>query len=164
MYDFLVKKGLTMAFLVGLVITIIFLVTATSGVNSAGLAGAELSEMKAEIPTMNFFNFGLYAAIALIILCFGLLLAFMLVDFTKFPKQMGRSILAVIVLLVVFFGLSMTSTAESGSIWDKLYNNPDFAFTPGVSKYISGGLKTTGILTLVAVAIMIFAEVRNVFK
>ncbi len=164
MYDFLVKKGLTMAFIVGTIITVIFLVIAVSGINSAGLAGVDLTERKADIPSMNFFNFGLWAAIILTLVCFGLLLLFILVDIGKFPKQMGRAILAVVALIVVFVGLTMSSTAEAGPLWDRLYNNPDFAFTPSVSKFISGGLKTTGILTVLAVLIMIGAEIRNSFK
>jgi hypothetical protein len=164
MYDFLVKKGLTLAFIIGTIITVIFLVIAVNGINGAGLAGVDLTERKADIPSMNFFNFGLWAAIILTLVCFGLLLLFILVDIGKFPKQMGRAILAVVALIVVFVGLTMSSTAESGPLWDKLYNNPDFAFTPGVSKFVSGGLKTTGILTVLAVLIMIGAEIRNSFK
>jgi hypothetical protein len=164
MYDFLVKKGLTMAFIVGVVITLIFLFTATSGLNNAGLAGVDLTERKADIPTMNFFNFGLYASMALILICFGLLLAFILLDIVKFPKQMGKAIIAVVVLIAVYFGLSMSSSAETGAVWDRLYNNPDFAFSPKVSQYVSGGLKTTGLLVIAAVGIMLIAEVRNAFK
>ena len=164
MYEFLLKKGQTLAFVVGLVITAIFLVTAVGGVNSAGLGGADLSTMKEEIPGMNYFNFGLYATMALCLICFGLLVAFLIVDIAKFPKQMGKSLLAVLVLVGIFVALTFTSAAETGPVWDKLYNNPDFAFTPGVSKFISGGLKITGLLTIAAVAIMIFQEIRNSFK
>lgn len=164
MYDFLVKKGLTMAFLVGVVITAVFLITATNGVNNAGLAGANLSEMKAEIPGMNFFNFGIYAALGLVVACFGLLLLFLAVDMVKFPKQMGKSLLAIIVLVVIFIALAMTSTPETGSVWDRLYNSPDFAFTPKVSQFVSGGLKTTALLIAGAVGIMIVSEIRNAFK
>jgi hypothetical protein len=164
MYDFLVKKGLTMAFLLGTIITVLFLVLAVNGINNAGLAGVDLTERKDDIPTMDFFNFGLWGAIVLTIFCFVLLLFFIVVDITKFPKQMGRAILAVIALVIVFVALTMTSTPESGPVWEKLYNTPDYAFTPGVSKFVSGGLKTTGILTIVAVLIMIGAEIRNSFK
>jgi hypothetical protein len=164
MYEFLLKKGQTLAFIVGTVITVIFMGLAVSGINNAGLAGADLTTMKEEIPNMNYFNFGLYATMALIIICFGLLVIFLLLDIVKFPKQMGKSLLAVVGLVIVFVVLTMTSEVETGGIWDRLMNNPDFAFTPGVSKFISGGLKITGLLTIVAVGIMIFQEIRNAFK
>lgn len=164
MYEFLLKKGQTVAFLAGLVITVIFIGTAISGINGAGLAGADLSQMKEEIPGMNYFNFGIGATIALILICFGLLVLFLLVDIGKFPKQMGKSLLAVVGLVAVFAALTATSTVETGGVWDRLMNNPEMAFTSGVSKFVSGGLKTTGLLVVVAVGIMIFSEIRNSFK
>ncbi|HMP28856.1 MAG TPA: hypothetical protein PKD85_04610 [Saprospiraceae bacterium] len=162
MYNFLTKNGQTLAFAVGLVSVVIFLVTAVSGVNSAGLAGADLSQMKEEIPTMNFFNIGLSITIFLLLACFALLLLFILVDIGKFPKQMGRALLAVGVLVIAFIALRATSAVETGGVWDRLAN--DFSVTEGASKTISGGIKTTGLLAFGAIAIMVVSEIRNFFK
>jgi hypothetical protein len=162
MYNFLTKNGQTLAFLVGLISVVIFLVTSVSGLNSAGLAGADLSSMKEEIPTMDFFNIGISITLFLLIACIALLLIFILVDIGKFPKQMGKALLAVAGLVVVFIAFRATSVAETGGVWDKLAN--EFSVTEGASKTISGGIKTTGLLALGAIGIMVVAEIRNFFK
>lgn len=162
MYKFLTKNGQTVAFVVGAGISAIFLVLAMTGIKSAGFAGQDLTAMKDKFAEMNFFNFGLYAGLALITICILLLAVFMVVDIVKFPKQTVKSLLAFVALIAVFLVIYSTSQAETGPLWSRFEN--EFGITPTKSRLISAGLWTTiGILAL-SVIVMVVSEVRNFFK
>src|SRR5690606_37163560 len=112
MYDFLTKRGQMLAFIVGIVVVIIFFVTANSGMSAAGydagtdlaVAGKEkLADGSLRITTMNFFNVGIWLTVILLALAAGLSVLFGFFHVIKFPKQSLKSLIGVAVLVVLFF-------------------------------------------------------------
>jgi hypothetical protein len=162
MYNFLTKNGTLLAFLVGAVISILFVVLAISGINADDLGGTDLSTLKDKIPTMNYFNFGLQATIGLILVCVLLFLLFFVVDIIKFPKAMIKSLIALAAVVVLFFVIKSAVKAETGPIWNRLAS--EFAFSESQSKGISAGIWVTAALLIGTVATMIISEIRNFFK
>ena len=163
MYKFLTKNGTLLAFGVGVLVTIAFLVSALSGLGADGYdAGTDLTTMKDKFSTMGYFNLGLYLTLVLLVACIAVLVIFMVVDIFKFPKQMLKGMIGFAALIAVFFILKATVQAETGPLWSRLAN--DFNITEGTSKTISAGIWITVLLMAGATLTMIISEFRNFFK
>lgn len=164
MYNFLTKHGTLAAFLLGIVIIVIFLASAMSGLSGAGYdSGTNLMDMGREkIQGMNFFDLGLQLTIFLLIAAVVITLVFMVLDVFKFPKEMIKGLLGFAAVIAIYAILMATVPFETGGKWDKLYNT--FAITEGTSSFISAGIWTTLILMGGATLLVIAAEVRNFFK
>ena len=164
MYKFLTKNGQTMALLLGVLCILVFLIPALSGIGSSGYdLGTDLNALPDEAKDkITFFNPGLWLAKALVYAGFGIALIFGLINFAKFPKSSLRAAGGLVAILVLFFILYSTSSMESTGKLGMLHDK--FDVSEGVSKFISGGLKTTVILATGAFVIMILAEIRNFFK
>ncbi len=153
MYTFLTKYGQLISLLVGVVIIVAFLVTATNGME----AFEQLD--KKEWYTTNIFNIGLGGAIFLLILAAASWLISSVVNVIRNPKGSLRSIIAFGAILVLFFILySMADGDVSAPLYEK------FGVTSSQSKLISAGLSTTGILLGGALLAFLGSEVRNFFK
>jgi hypothetical protein len=162
MYNFLNKKGTMLAFLVSTVLSLIFIFVAISGISADNLGGVDLTTMKAEMPTMKYFDFGLWSTIALIVICCLLFLLFMVVDVVKFPKQMMKTIIAIVAVIILFFVIKAAMVAETGPIWSRLA--VEYPFNESQSKGISAGIWVTIALLAGAILTMVISEVRNFFK
>lgn len=163
MYKFLTKNGTFLAFGVGVIVTIAFLVSAMSGLSADGYdAGTDLTAMKDKFTTMGYFNLGLYLTIVLLVICIAVLVVFMVVDIFKFPKEMIKGMIGFAALIVVFLILNATVKAETGPLWTRL--STEFGITEGISKTISAGIWITIILMAAAALTMIISEFRNFFK
>ena len=104
MYNFLNKHGQSIAFGVGLVIILIFIINgfpkASALEDSLGMA---LSETKAEDRVgINFFNFGLYAAIGLVLLAALSILLFGVVQVTTNFKSSMKGVIAFAALIILW--------------------------------------------------------------
>ncbi|RMF02705.1 MAG: hypothetical protein D6772_03160 [Bacteroidetes bacterium] len=100
MYNFLNKHGQLAAFLLGVVLVIIFLAIAIPGAS-----GVNFDQMDdAEIYTgANMFNFGITVAAALTILCAAGMLIFGLVQVISNPKGSLKGIIGVAAIVLLFF-------------------------------------------------------------
>lgn len=164
MYSFLTKNGQTAALILGLVGIAIFLFSAIYGIGASGYElSTDLNALPDEVKQkITFFQPGLIVTVVMVVACFLLALGFGLFNFVKFPKASLRAAGALAAILVVFFILYSTSDMETAGKLGMLHDK--FDVSEGVSKFISGGLKTTVGLALAAFVIMIVFEVRNLFK
>ncbi len=156
MYNFLVKNGQSLAFIIGTVLTILFLVFALSGMESF------LALPEEEEATTNIFNFGISSAIALAVIA---LIAWVLFSLFQIATNIGGSmkgVLGAAVLVAVFLAAYFSGTVESsGTIFEAAQKQ---GVTDANSKFISGGITTALILVAIAAVSFVLFEIRNFFK
>ena len=156
MYRFLTKNGTSLAFGIGLLAAIIFLVPVFGGMESYNALTDETRN------TSNIFNAGLWVVIILIILCLFISIAFGVWQLISNPKGSMKSIIGLVVIGILFFILfSMAQPETTGRIAEV---SEEFEVTAGASKFISAGLWTLLALLAVAALSFVVSEVRNVFK
>lgn len=165
MYNLLLKRGQTIAFVLGLIVIAIFLGSAFMGLGDAGYGlNEDLNKLPAEVKSgIDFFNPGLMLTVVLAVIAFVLaFVVFGVLDLVRFPKSAVRTLIGLAVIAVVFFALYSTSAVETvGKLGDI---HQQFDISNGVSKFISGGLKTTLGLLGLSVLLMVVFELRNAFK
>lgn len=161
MYKFLTKNGQTLAFGLGVIITVVFLATVLSNVGEFTM----MEEEKQDKTTI--FNFGLYGAIALTFIAAIAMALFGIYHVVADFKGSIKGILGFAVLLVVFFVAYSTATTDvspyiQGAIEN--FEKGGAEFTGQNMKFISGGITTTLVLLAVAALAFIVSEVTNLFK
>lgn len=154
MYKFLTKNGQLLSFVVGALISVLFIVIAFSNIPD----GYDQLP-KEEQFTTSAFNLGLYASILLTIVAFGLMIAFGVFQMATNPKAALKGIIGIVAIAIVFFIAYSMGDATVKEKWAA-----DFDVTESVSKYVSGAMITSLILGAIAIVALIFAEVRNFFK
>lgn len=110
----------------------------------------------------NIFDFGLYAAIYLIIICAIIAVIFGIWFLINEPRRSIQLIGGLVVLIVL--GFIMYATADPGFDSPMLGTLERFDISEGVSKFVSAGLSTTIILIAVAAFSIVVAEIINLFK
>jgi hypothetical protein len=161
MYKFLTKNGQTMAFGLGVLITVIFLISVVSNMGEF-TAMAEEKQVETSI-----FDVGLYGAIALTIIAAVAMVVFGLFQVITSFKSSMKGILGFVALLVVFFvSYSMTETDVTPYIQGAIdkFEQGGAVFTDENLKFISGGISTTLVLVVVAAAAFVISEITNLFK
>lgn len=161
MYKYLVKNGTAIAMIAGTVISILFLVFAVLGLKSAGYeSGTDLTTV--DTTNLSAFDFGLYTTFLLIIIAVIAFLISSIVDIfvnIKTSKKMVFALIGIVILFVIFYSMGKFDT---GGSWDVL--NRDNHITEGVSKFVSAGVMTTFVLTILAAIALVYAEVVNMFR
>ncbi len=158
MYKFLTKNGQTIAFGAGVLISLIFLISVFGGLDEFNAYG---DKDPARYAT-TIFDFGLYAAAFLSVICFLIAVVFAIIHIAGNPKGSIKGIIGVGVLLVVAFILYSTSVHEtSGPVATQLTK---FNVTEGASKFISGAIKLAGLMMAFTGIAFVVSEVRNFFK
>lgn len=158
MYKFLTRNGQLMAFGLGVLIAILFLISVLGGMESFNALGDE------DKGTTGIFNIGLYGAIVLCILCAASIVLFGVYHAVSNPKGAMKFLIGLGVLIVIFFifyAMADPVTVEDGKLFDVIQK---FEITEGVNKFISGALSTTLTLAVVAAAAFLLSELRNLFK
>lgn len=162
MYNFLVKNGQLLAFGLGAIITIVFLVSA-SGVPEGFMDMAREDQYKASN-----FDFGITMAVALIVVAMAALVLFGLFQVVTDIRGSLKGIIGFAVLIGIFF---ISSTLSSGEVTPEIAtavakfkeaNNQDIS--AATLKNIGGGITTTLVLIVTAVGAFILFEVLNFFK
>ncbi len=167
MYSFLSRKGQGLAVMLGVLLTVIYLGSVFGGLSSAGYSVSDdLNRIMKDNPgqTFDFFNPGLMLTGVLIIICAVTAIGFGLFQMFSAPKNSLKMIIALAVIIGVFFALYSTSSADlevGNPISDTLQK---FEVGENVSKLISGGLKTTLLLAGLSALSMIVMEIYNIFK
>ncbi|MCB0649754.1 MAG: hypothetical protein KDC85_00610 [Saprospiraceae bacterium] len=169
MYNFLNKHGQTLAFGLGLVIILIFIINGFPKASALeSQLGMALSETKAEDRVgMNFFNFGLYASIALIAVAALAMLIFGVVQIATNFKSSIKGVVAFAALIVLFFVLKSTASGDAtGSLVGAIdkFKDSGAIFTANTLKGISAGILTAGVLILAAAVSFVYSEVSGFFK
>jgi len=165
MYKFLTKNGQSMALGLGVLVIAIFLITALVGFSNAGYdMSTDLNKLPdAEQAGIQFFTPGIMITVAMIVAAFVLaFVVFGIADLIKFPKNAIKFAIGVIGLIIVFYILYATSSFDSAGRMETL--NERFDITESISKFISGGIKTTlGLLGFSIIAVIV-GEVWSLFK
>lgn len=164
MYNFLTKNGQTVALLLGILAIAIFLGSVFSGISSDPAIDLSTDLNKYDGKSdIAFFNPGLGITIGMVLLAAALaIVVFGIINLIKFPKGAIKFGIGLVVLAAIFGGLYATSVMESAGKLGELHER--FSITENVSKFISGGLKTTLGLAGVAFVSMVVLEVVNLFK
>lgn len=108
------------------------------------------------------FDFGLNAAIYLIIICAIVALIFGVWFLINEPKRSIKLLGGLIVIFII--GLITYSSADAGFDSPIVGTLERFDISEGVSKFVSAGLSTTLILAAIAAVSIVVAEVVNLFK
>ncbi len=142
MYTFLTRNGQTLAFVVGILITAIFLLTADGGKTV---------------------DFGIGAAIGLAVICAAAMLLFGLYQMATNPKGAIRGIIGVVLILVLFFIFRSAFPIEAVTERGKdIFNK--FNISDATSGTINGAIGAGIAMLVIAFAAFIFSEIRNFFK
>jgi hypothetical protein len=156
MYAFLNKYGQAAAFGLGVLITLIFFIQITSGIDAFEGMSKE-SQLESGI-----FSTGLYAAIALTILSFVAIVLFGVFYVASNPKSSIKGLLPFLAIVLVFIiSYAMAKPAEAGAVARTV---EQFGLSEGQEKFVAAGLTTTGILFFGAALAFAVSEVRNFFK
>lgn len=156
MYKFLSKYGQLSAFLLGALITVIFLVSVFSGAEEFS-ALTEEEQMQT-----NMFNLGLYSALVLIVVCAIIALLFGIVYMITHFKQSLKTVISIVILIAIFvIGYMIADPDGSGQLAQTIL---EFNVRDTPSKLISAGLTTTFVLGILAIASVALFEVYNLVK
>ncbi|MDX1685620.1 MAG: hypothetical protein R3275_10310 [Saprospiraceae bacterium] len=158
MYRFLTRNGQLLAFGLGLLITVLFLISVLGGMEGFDMLAEE------EKGATGIFNIGLYGAIVLCILCAAGMLLFGIYNAIIHPKGAVKFLIGLGILLVMFFifyTMADPVTEEDGKLFTIVQK---FEISDGAHSFITGALSTTVTLLFVAAAAFLLSEVRNLFK
>lgn len=156
MYNFLTKHGTAVAFGLGVLVTLIALLTILGGLDEFNMLSDE------EKGTTSIFNPAISMAIALTIACAVAILGFGLFHVVMDPRSALKFIIGFAVIIgLVFLFYSMADVETSGKIGTLIENGELSANT---SKWISGALSTTLVLLAGTFLAFIVSEIRNLFK
>lgn len=165
MYKFLTKNGQSLALGLGVLVIAIFLINIYTGFNAANYdMSVDLNKLPdEEIAGIGFFDTGIFLTVCMIGIAFFLaFVVFGLTDLIKFPKNAIKIGGGLLVIGLIFFALYSTSSFDEAGRFAKLNN--DFDITEGISKFISGGIKTTlGLLIFSGIALVV-GELWSAFK
>ena len=155
MYKFLTKYGQTFAFVLGIAVVGIFLLMATMGQEKFN---ALPDEQKS---TTGIFDFGLYGAIALAILCIVAMFGFGLAQVFSNLKGSVKGLIGVAGLVVVYFVGGALAGPDSAHVAKSVQ---DAGITAGQNAFINGGIMLALFLAIGATAAFAFSEIRAFFK
>jgi hypothetical protein len=158
MYSNLSKNGQTIGFLLGAVLSVLFVGIMVSGWDSFVALGASPENYQTGI-----FDFGMYASIGLVIAGVLAILSFGIAQMASDPKSAIKGIAGVALLGVIFFiTYSMADGEATGAIARSIENVG--GLSANALKLIGGAISTSIILSLVAAGAIVVAELVNFFK
>ena len=172
MYKFLTKNGQVLAFGVGILISIIFLLNilpvaaeiqdvAAAMATSSTSTGA-IAEM---LDNLSQLNFGLFSTILLIAIAAIAMVLFGLFQVASSFRTSWKGILGFAILVVVFLVAYSTANSNLANEVQAIQASAADADVTGANlKFIGGSIITLVILIVVAVAAFIIFEIINFFK
>ena len=162
MYNFLTKKGQLMAFLLGAISTVIVVGSILGSASKSMLDSPDAAKMAPEIANTGILNTGLSVTVALIFIALAAAVIFGLLNLVSNFKGSIKFIAGFAVMVILFFVLKSTADHETtGKIVETMQT---FDISENLSKGISGAIKGTIAMAVVAVGSMIIFEILNLFK
>ncbi len=158
MYNFLVKNGQGLAFGLGLLITVVFLVFVLSGMEEfSALPDEERSET-------SIFDFGLRGALVLAVIAAIAMVGFGLFHILSNFRSSVKGIIGVVALIGIF--IVAYSMAPMEPDHNAIAEAADRAggISDNQMKFIGGAITTAVVLTGLAAAAFVVSELRNFFK
>lgn len=165
LYNFFASKGQMVAFLIGLVGVVVVIATVLSGLSGAGYdVGTDLNViLKGENEeTFDFFNMAIMIPVVIMCLTAAVILIFGLLRLVTDPKGSMKFILGALVIFGLFFIFYSMATPETAGKLGELHGRFNIGET--ASKLISGGIKTTGLLAIASVVLMLLSGIMSIFK
>jgi hypothetical protein len=158
MYNLLSKNGQTIGFLLGAVISLLFVFIMVSGWDGFVALGSAPANYETGI-----FDFGMYASMVLVVIGLLATVLFGVANIISDPKSAIKGIAGVVALIVV---LVVTYSAADGEATGAIARSIENAggLSANALKLISGGIATSIILSLIAAGAIIIAELLNFFK
>ncbi|HMQ49955.1 MAG TPA: hypothetical protein PKA00_21020 [Saprospiraceae bacterium] len=161
MYKFLTKNGQALAFGLGVVVTIIFMLIVFSGVSEFSTLPIE------EQAKSNIFNFGLVAALALTVLTVAALVVFGLLQVVGDVKGSLKGLIgfgALVIVAIIAYATASTEVSPyiQGAI--DSFTGSGNSFTDGNLKFITASITVAAIVTILAAVTFVGSEIRNFFK
>ena len=152
MYNFLNKHGQKAAFLLGVIVVLIFLALSFPHVDSYNFE----TMSDADTYKVDIFNFGLYAAIALTVFAAGALVIFGLIHIASNFKSSLPGLIGIAVILIMFFVFQSMSVSEyadhhvetQAAIDRYLQAAEGNVLPPEQLKFIGGLVRTGTVLTI----------------
>jgi hypothetical protein len=172
MYSFLTKNGQTIAFVAGVVLSILFIVLVISAPSTADLNAEYFTNIKDPVARQDAlvgltqFDFGLYITYILLAITALAAIAFGLFQFITTlmdnPKNAIRTVAIIVGLILIFFiGKTIAPETDSNGV---MAAANEFGVSGGERGFVSGAINTTIIVLLLAVVVLVVSEVRNAFK
>lgn len=155
MYNFLSKNGQLFAFLLGLLLTAIFLFSVFGGLDGFNALAED------QRGTTSIFDFGLYAAIGLTIACGVLALLFGLGQTLFNPKGAIKGIIGIALLAGLYFAGQAMAGADAPKVLAAIQ---EFKVTDGESGFINGAIGGGLLMLGIAGAVFVISELLNFFK
>lgn len=170
MYTFLNKYGQALAFGIGVLVVLIFMVSIFTA-PEAEISALTTDGAGAEKYATGVFDFGIYATFALIIVAFFAALLFGVFGIISNPKGSLKGIIGLVGLLVICFicysvannDISQESAAIQNSI-TKFETDQATEFGGGLLKFIGGSIISALALIALAVLSLIAFGIRGIFK
>ena len=168
-YKFLAKNGLTLGLVLGLIGIAIMIIPVLTGIDSFNEVQATLGDnvnKLSQTKESNIFLYGIYAALGLIVIAFGLAIIFGIFGTLKNVKENKKALIGVGLLAVLFIALNAAANTNLGPEMTQIVNDPRYGIEGNISiyKWISAGITGTLILIAVAFAAMVILEIWNFFK
>lgn len=154
MYNFLARKGQLVAFGLGGLLTLIFLLIVFGGVEEFSLM------TKPDNFQTTIFDFGLMTAIALTGICFVFALGFGLYQAVLNPKGAITGIVGIVAIVAIFFIGKSMAAPDTG----KLAATVEKFQVEDISANISGEITLAIALAVIAVGAFVVFEILNIFK
>jgi len=158
MYNFLIKKGQLVAFLLGAIIAIVHIVlasTTTEAFSYIDQNGAEINNEIAGVST------GITISYILILIAVAAFLFGVAKYFIENPKQI-KSLLGFLALFAIVGVFIMMASGDAPSVLQTTLDKE--GITPGVYKYVNGSVNATVVLLVLAFAGLVVSEVISMFK
>ncbi len=164
MYPFLTKYGQTLAFGLGVLVTIIFLLIAFP---NASEVVDPANPNKFNYST-SIFDFGIKGAIALTVLAVAAMVVFGVMQILSNPKDSKRGLIGLVVLIAVaviaYYTADISQSAGVQTAIAKFEEANKTTFSEGNHRIVGGGIVISGILLVLAFLGLFGSEVRNFFK
>ncbi len=153
------------AFLLGVALVLITLMQAISGITAKYEMGEDLNKIlknPESTETFDFFNLVAYIPPVLVIIIIAIILIFGIMQIINNPKGSIKILAGFGVLLLLAFAFYAMSEPETAGRIGMLHEK--FGVSDTASKWISGGIKSVGVLIGGALLLMFVSEIRNLFK
>lgn len=156
LYKILSVRGTLFAFLLGLICIVIFAIPILGGISSFNALAPEVQK------TSNIFNTGIVLMLVLLAAAVAVTVLWALVQMAMNPSGAKYGLIWLALFIGLFaLGYFVLNGPDNQAILDDLKTNE---VTPGLSKYIGGGIWVMLLMMLAAFGIFVISEIRNLFK
>jgi hypothetical protein len=164
MYQFLTKHGQTLAFGIGLLLTVVFL-----GMVLSSDTGAIEAPDGTKDYSVSMFNFGLWAAILLTVVCAIAMVLFGVVQVASNLKRSWQGLAGLALLVVIFIiGYSVAPAEPENSqiqlAIQKFEESQEVDFSAANLKFVGGAILTSLVMIGLAFLALVVTGVRSFFR